>query len=526
MIYEMRKYQHEAVEAARNSLRNVRACILKLATGTGKTIIASAVIESAVTKGKRVLFVAHTDELCAQAGDKLTKSTGIAYEVEKAERTAHDKGCPVVIASVQSLSRQKRLDRYHKTFFDLVITDEVHRGAADSYLRIYNHFDRAKMIGVTATPFRSDDRALGEVFDEVAFDYGLEKAIEDGWLVPIVSETIPLEIDFSHVSISAGDYKASDVEDAITPVMGAVAQKLREKAWNRKIAVFLPTIAASQRFCAVLCEAGFDAEHIDGNSKDRKEILGRFSHKGEGSVICNSCLLVEGWDEPTVDCIIVLTPTRSTLRYIQMIGRGTRLSPETGKENLYVPDFLWMGATHNLCHPSCLIAKSPEVAEKMTAISSKSNGKALLSELEEEAHQALVTEREEALAASLKAFVGNKSQKFDPVLQAVSVFDDRLVNWSPETKAEAALASNSQVEFLERHGFDATGWKAGYAERVMSIMAERREQGLASPKQVRCLMKHGYPNAHRLKFEEASGIMDTLSKKWDAMNKKKKWMKK
>ena len=143
-------------------------------------------------------------------------------------------------------------------------------------------------------------------------------------------------------------------------------------------------------------------------------------------------------------------------------------------------------------------------------------------ELEEEAHEALVHEREEQLAQNLKGFVGNSSKKFDPVLQSVSLIDDSLVNWSPETKSEAAPANDKQKKFLDRHGFDATGWKSGYADRVIDIMKARADKGLASPKQVRCLLKNGYPRAHNLSFDQASAAMEVLSKKWARMKKYKK----
>ena len=533
---KLRPYQGEAIQKARERLAHVRAVILKLATGLGKTIIAGGIIKSAAKKGKRTLFMAHTTELVLQAGDKIGKFAGVDYGVEKAEMTAHDTDHPMVLASVQSLCKPQRLARFAPDFFDLIITDEVHRGASDSYVRIYDHFKKARLIGLTATPFRSDDKSLGDVYDEVCFDFGLEEGVDNGWLVPIHSETIPLKIDMSNVDTSGLGYKGSDVEDAITPVFEAVAKELRERAGDKKLVVFLPVITASKKFVEVLKEYGFDAEHVDGKSKDRAEILARFEAKGPGSALCCSQLLKEGWDCITVDCVVVLSPDRSTLPYIQKVGRGTRpVDPEINepgltadqrrmiiasgtKPFLYLPDFLWHGATHDLCHPACLFAKTEEVAEKMTYLQTKGGVKDL-QQLEEEAHKELVSEREEALAQSLKAFMGSKSKKFDPVLQSVSLIDDSLVNWSPETKKEAAPVSVEQTAYLHKNGFDASGWKAGYAARVIKIMQDRSAKGLCSPKQVRCLLKNGFPKAHNMTKEEASTAMDGLSKKWKKINK-------
>lgn len=269
------------------------------------------------------------------------------------------------------------------------------------------------------------------------------------------------------------------------------------------------------------CDAGFDAEHVDGKSKDRAQILERFSKKGSGSVICNSSLLCEGWDEPSVDCVIDLTPTRSTLRYIQKIGRGTRLCPERFKKDLYVPDFLWHGANHNLCHPSCLVAKTKEVADKMSEMMKK-GGVQNIQDAEDMAHQSLVSEREAALARSLQSFVGQASKKFDPVLQSISLLDDTLVDWKPETKREGAEPTQDQIDRLVRHGFDPTGWKYGYAKRVLDIVYKRSSDGLATPKMVRCLLNNGYPMAHSMSFEDAKLAMDKLSKMWE---KSKRWRK-
>jgi restriction endonuclease len=302
--------------------------------------------------------------------------------------------------------------------------------------------------------------------------------------------------------VVAGDFKDSDVADAIEPIMGAVAAELKKRAGNRKICVFLPLVASSKRFAQTLRDYGFDSEHVDGKSDDRKEILARFSKKGGGSALCNSALLTEGWDEPSVDCIVVLSPTRSTVRYIQMIGRGTRLFP--GKQNLYVPDFLWHGANHNLCHPACLVAKTPEVAEKMRQIQDKKQGCANIKALEEEAHSSLVEERERALAENLKAFVGSKSKKFDPVLHSISLVDDSIVSWIPETKTEAQPATETQISILERHGFDATGMKRGYADKIISNIMDRCKNNLSTPKQVRLLLKHGHADAYKMSFDQAS----------------------
>ena len=524
--FKPRPYQLAAIQSARDSLSKNRATIMKLFTGAGKTIIATKIIESVERKGGRALFLAHTDELVLQFQEKLQKSTGMETHIEKAKLTAHDKEGACVCASVQSLSKPRRLAKYPHDHFNLIITDEVHRGASDTYQAIYNHFPGAKMIGLTATPFRTDEKSLGESFDDVCCDYGLEWGIANGWLVPIESTTVPLDIDLS----------SGDLADVIIPIMEKVADSMIEHGCkHEKVLIFLPTKAASKRFVEILDEKGFNVQHLDGDTKDRQNVLKNF-HEAEAAVLCNPMVLSVGYDEPTITTIIDLTPTKSTLLYIQKVGRGTRpisgRFPEDStagerraiiaasvKPNMKILDFLWHGATHNLCHPARLFAKTPEVEEKMVEISSK-GGSANLQEVEKEAKKMLVSEREQALAENLKAFKGNKSQKFDPVLQAVSLFDDSLLDWKPEVKWQAEPLTEAQESFLEKNGFDCSGFKKGYASKLMDSLANRREKGLATPNMVRCLMKNGYDNAYNMSFDDARTAMDRLSKIWA---KSKKW---
>ncbi len=532
---KLRDYQLDAIEAARGSLSKNRATIVKFATGLGKTIIASKVIEMTAKKGGRSLFLAHTNELVLQFEDKLKQSTGLDTLVEKAERTAYNKEGKIVCASIQSISKPNRLSKYNRDNFNLIFTDEVHRGASDSYVRVYDYFKSAKMIGLTATPFRTDDRSLGDHFDDVCIDRGLEWGIDNGWLVPIESVTIPLKIDLSEVDSSNGDFQKGQLADAITPVMEQVADAILEHGClDEKVLVFLPTKVASKRFSKILTSKGFVSEHLDGGTKDREGVLRRFS-EAESMVLCNPMVLSTGYDEPSISVVIDLTPTKSNLLYIQKIGRGLRsvcghlfanttvleriaIIASSSKPRLRILDFLWHGATKNLSHPACLFAKSKEVEKKMIQISAK-GGVKNLKEVEEEAHKELVSEREQALIDNLNGFRGNTSQKFDPVLQAVSLFDDSLVNWKPEVKWEAEPLSAKQEEYLTNNGFDCSGWKKGYASKVLASLEVRREKGLATPKQFRCLQKHGYPNAHQMSFADAKVAMDKLSKVW-AQNKK------
>ncbi|WP_240335346.1 DEAD/DEAH box helicase [Paraliobacillus sediminis] len=173
----------------------------------------------------------------------------------------------------------------------------------------------------------------------------MPKAIKEGYLSPIKALTIPLKLDLSAVGQQAGDFKTSKLGSALDPYLESIVDEMVRVASDRKIVVFLPLVKTSQKFTELLNQKGFKATEVNGESKDRAEILRDFD-SGKYNVLCNSMLLTEGWDCPSVDCVVVLRPTKIRSLYIQMIGRGTRLYP--GKTELLLLDFLW--------HPAHLIA--------------------------------------------------------------------------------------------------------------------------------------------------------------------------
>ena len=361
---DLRPYQIEAKQAVQAEwAKGNRKTLLVLPTGTGKTIIFSKLTEDCVRDGERVLILAHRGELLDQAADKMAKATGLGCAVEKAEDTCLDSWFRVVVGSVQSLMRETRLARFPVDYFNTIIVDEAHHCLADSYQRVLNYFDQAKVLGVTATPDRGDMRNLGQYFESLAYEYTLPRAIKDGYLCKIKAQTIPLKLDITSVGTQAGDYKAGDLGTALDPYLHQIADEMTKYCADRKTVVFLPLIKTSQKFRDILESQGFRAAEVNGDSKDRAEILASFE-AGQYDVLCNSMLLTEGWDCPAVDCIVVLRPTKIRSLYAQMVGRGTRLFPD--KDHLLLLDFLWHTSRHELCHPAHLICESPEVAEKMT----------------------------------------------------------------------------------------------------------------------------------------------------------------
>ncbi|MCL4441074.1 MAG: DEAD/DEAH box helicase, partial [Firmicutes bacterium] len=301
---ELRPYQREAKEAVQTEWdKGITKTLAVLPTGTGKTILFSKISEDCVRDGERVLILAHRGELLDQAADKLSKSTGLGCATEKAEETCLGTWFRVVVGSVQSLMREKRLSQFPKDYFKTIIVDESHHCLSDSYQRVLGYFDQAKVLGVTATPDRGDMRNLGQYFESLAYEYTLPKAIKDGYLVPIKAQTIPLKLDLTGVGMQSGDFKASDLGSVLDPYLYQIADEMAKYCLDRKTVVFLPLIKTSQKFRDILNSKGFSAAEVNGDSGDRAEILADFE-AGKYNVLCNSMLLTEGWDCPSVDCIV------------------------------------------------------------------------------------------------------------------------------------------------------------------------------------------------------------------------------
>lgn len=275
----------------------------------GKTIVFSKVIEDRVRLGERVLILAHRGELLEQASDKLVKATGLKTATEKAEETSIGSFYRVVVGSIQTLQREKRLNQFSADYFDSIVVDEAHHCISDGYQRVLQHFEDANVLGVTATPDRGDMRNLGSYFQSLAYEYTLPAAIREGYLTPIKALTIPLHLDLSGVKQQAGDFSTKDLGTALDPYLEQIADEMVKNCMDRKTVVFLPLVKTSKKFRDILNAKGLKAAEVNGESDDRKQILKDFD-EGKYNVLCNSMLLTEGWDCPSVDCIVVLRPTK------------------------------------------------------------------------------------------------------------------------------------------------------------------------------------------------------------------------
>lgn len=407
----LRPYQLEAIEAVQaGSGRQMIA----LPTGAGKTLVFSELIRR---RGGTALILAHRDELLQQAASKLRfVAPELALNVGFVQAGRNDVHAPIVVGSVQTLASERRLAQLPRVF-DVVVVDEAHHAASASYVRILEHVAESKMIvGVTATPERADDLDLRNVFDSLAYARSLEDMIREGYLCDLRALRVTLEdLDLKKVKKSGGDYAAGALGRAMEEAHAAehvVAAYLQHAKGLRTVA-FFPTVALSQEAAEAFREAGVNAAHLDGTTErgdepeQRGGILRRLS-TGELDVVCNVDVLTEGYDEPSLGCIILARPTRSRIKFAQMVGRGTRLFP--GKTECLVLDVAGcsddltlqsVGMLFDLKAPpkpgeTALKARDRELAEEDAAL---------------EAEQALDSERREA--ARIRKLAAERRNLFD-----------------------------------------------------------------------------------------------------------------
>lgn len=492
----LRAYQMKARQDIHQGFENFDRQLGVLPTGGGKTILFSRLAQE--YQPRRTLILAHREELINQAVDKLRASTGILAQVEMGDDRA-SLDAPVVVASIQTLMREARRNRWPRDHFGLVVVDEAHHSLADSYLNTLRHFDgHAKVLGVSATPDRGDKKNLGRYYQNIACEVTLLDLIQQGWLSPIKVKTVPLGMDLGSVRTTAGDFNADDLGHALEPYLEKIADVLAEHR-HRKTLVFLPLIAVSKRFAEICRERGLLAEHVDGQSRERQATLERF-RCDEVRILSNAMLLTEGYDEPSIDCVVCLRPTKVRALYSQIIGRGTRIWP--GKDHLLVLDFLWQSAEHSLVKPAHLIAEDEDDAKALTE---KLGGEGDL----EEAREAVNADRTRSLAERLHDNRRRKGSVLDPLELAVTLNDAHLAEFTPVMQWQGDAPSPKQLDILAKFGIDtAAVLTKGHASFLLDRLITRRKLDLATPKQVRLLRKYGHPRPEMATFKEAKAFLD------------------
>jgi len=328
MFYSLRPYQLTAIAKLRDKWREGHKRVLLVApTGSGKTVIASAIIESAINKGSGILFLAHRKELIDQCSKKLDE-IGIDHGIIKSDHWRRRPKLPVQVASIQTLVRRAKPDAR------LVIIDETHRASAPTYTDIISHYPDALILGLTATPWRSDGKGLKTIYSDLVVAESVINLIEQGYLVkPRVFA--PNRPDLAQVKIIHGDYDPAALNTAMDKpkLVGDMVRHWVDHAVGMLSVLFATSVHHSQLCAEMFQQAGISAEHVDGTTpdKERTAILSRLS-SGQTRIVCNVDIISEGYDLPALSCCILARPTKSSIKYLQMVGRIMR--PYNGKSAL------------------------------------------------------------------------------------------------------------------------------------------------------------------------------------------------
>ncbi|MFZ1108465.1 MAG: DEAD/DEAH box helicase [Rhodomicrobium sp.] len=501
MTISLRPYQQDAVAAVFSSWQaGYRAPLLVLPTGAGKTITFAEVARR--TQG-RVLVIAHRRELIWQAQDKIELVTGIRPSVDMGYMgaKANDR---IVVATVQGLARGRRIEGGQ---FELAIIDEAHHALGDNqYGAVLDAIGAPKILGVTATPYRADKKALAELFDDNPFSLGmldlieLAKKTEGGeGLCDITVKTLPVKVDLRGVHVRQGDFVDAEVADALAPLLDPLADLIAAEYADKKLLAFCPLRATSRQWTEALIARGLAAAHVQGDSPDRTEILAAYA-RNEVRFLSNSNVLTEGFDQPDIDAILVLRPTKSRGLFAQMIGRGTRLFP--GKDKLLVLDPCFVSERHNVMSASSLVARD-DMHEKRVA-DLMEHGLTLKEAVEAE-EQAAKASLADSLARSMKEASRRTAYERRLAELALVLNVAELASYEPTMAWHSQPPSDKQLKALDHAGIDPSAiWCKGLASAVMDKLAERRKHDLATFKQARYARRLGHPSPETLTFADAS----------------------
>ncbi len=483
----------------------------------------------------RVLVLAHREELVKQAAKRLEQITGELVEVEKAEKRAW-MGARIVVASIQTLMKKARLERFPRDHFSLIIHDEAHHYVTKNYRRPAEWFDQAKLLYVTATPDRGDGKAMGKVCETVAYKMDINDGIKEGFLVPIDAEEVVIQkVDLSGVEKTKdGDLNQAQLDEAMLKGAEGICQELYKRVPNEHTVLFTPGVKMAHYCAAKLNEYRPGcAAAVDGTTEEfeRKRILQDFA-EGRINFVCNCAILTEGFDAPITNVVARANPTMSRSRYAQETGRGTRVLPgivddvqlkdqaetrrrliaASTKPVMLLLEFTGDGSKHSLVGPEDILGGDYSDAEKKQA-------KKVRKETGETDVQRSLAEARRQLAAIAKAMdakVEATSRKFDP-FTTIAVHEAHEHKYRLQHGYQAM--TEGQLQALREMGLttkELEGKSKHEAFVMLKRAAEHRKRGLASLKQLRTLQKYGVGDEKTSARRASSGIEYLVSCGWDS----------
>ena len=538
----LRPYQSAASDAIFKEWQENDSTLVVMPTGGGKTVLFADVIRRVFPR--RALVIAHREELIFQARDKIQRVTGLSADVEMGEYRAEGGlfgQARVVVSTIQTQCSGGdgggRMAKFDPQRFGVLIIDEAHHATSPSYRRVIDYYrtnPALKVLGVTATPDRADEAALGQVFQSVAFDYEVLDAIHDGWLVPIEQQMVHVEgLDYSSIRTTAGDLNGGD----LAAVMEA-EKNLQQMAsaslaiiGSRRALVFTASVKSAEMTAEIFNRHRPEmAAWVCGKTEreERRRVLAEFA-AGKRQVVCNCGVLTEGFDDPGVEVILMGRPTKSRSLYSQMVGRSTRPlpgvvdGPETAearraaiaasaKPSCLVVDFVGNAGKHKLVTSADILGGkvSEEAVELAVTRARKAGGPVKMAEALDEAEEELNEQKRLAEAARRARLVA--TARF--TTQSVDPFDVLHIDpLKPRGWDATRQLTEKQRSLLAKQGINPDGISFSQGKQLIAEIFRRWDGKLCSFKQAKLLRRYGYNTD--VSFAEASATIDALAKnKW------------
>jgi len=540
MTFVLRDYQEQAVAKTLESFGTHQAVLCVLATGTGKTVIASHVAKHFSDKG-RILLLAHREELIFQGQKTLEQVTGSHPEIEMADSWANRSlwGRNIVCSTYQTQIAGRdggRMNRFDPSDFVLVIADEAHHAVSASQRKVLDYYRQnpnLKVLGLTATPDRFDEEALGQVFQDVSFEFDILDGINGGWLVPIQQQAVYVEgLDFSNVRTTAGDLNGKDLAAVLEyeQNLHEMTTPILDLCGDKKTLIFTVTVAQAERMAEILNRHKPEsAEFVTGETpKDYRRKLFEGYAAGQFQYLVNVGVATEGFDEPAIQYVVMGRPTKSRSLFAQMAGRGTRPLPgivdglpdaqarqaaiaASGKPFVSIVDFVGNAGRHKLMHATDVLGGkySDEIVELATRNAEKSSkpvdiATELVKAEREIARRARM--REEARArAKLKLRSQYTTSNINP-FDVLDIVPCRVPRWY-----KGRPITSRQKNCLEKFGVNIPeDLSFVHASQLIDTLIKNRQAGKPSYKQARVLRRNGY-NVDTMSFQDARQAIDELA---------------
>lgn len=543
MSINLRSYQSRAVESVLREWESTSSTLLVQPTGSGKTTVFTEIIRR--MRPARALILAHREELIFQAKRRIEDQGGLECQIEMADQSASTHfmfKAPVIAATVQTLisgiGDRRRMHRFNPLDFGVLVIDEGHHSVADSYKKVIEYFSRnpdLKILGVTATPDRADEEALGQIFETVADVYEILDAIHDGWLVPIDQQMVNVEgLDFSEVRTTAGDLNYGDLAHVMEAekVLYGVCGSTIEIIGNRQTIVFTSSVKHAEMACNIFNRYRPDmSDWISGKTpkEKRRETMRKFSN-GELQVLCNVGCITEGVDVPAAEIVVMARPTKSRSLYAQMAGRILRPLPNlvdhlntseerkgaiagSVKPSALIIDFVGNSGRHKLITSADILggAVSERAIELAVRKARESGMPVRMNEELEEAEKEIRRQeeikrrQEESRKSRLVAKVKYNAKRIDP-FNAFDLEPHRERGWDI-----GKALSLKQRAVLLKIGIDPDNMPYAHARQILNEQFRRWKNKLCTLKQANVLKKFGYQTKEML-MKDASKLLDDLAK--------------